>query len=140
MAYVNRPPMGADVNIVPIGNLYPGMGGETLAGLASASSPARMMYDTPNPVDATATVSQPAPQKGNGLAWWTGIALLVGLLLFAAKKTGDAGDFSNLKASTYNIALITFVSVLGITFLKIVAVKVENVPMLGGFSTVVKAV
>jgi hypothetical protein len=142
MGYVSRARDSADVNIIPIRNVYPGAPGGTLGTLASASSPDSNMYDVPTPADPGAAVSAPAAPgaRGNGLAWWTGIAIIVGLILFAAKKTGDAGDFSNLRASTYNIGLVTLIAVLGITFLKIVAVKVENVPGLGGFSTVVKAV
>lgn len=131
---------GADVNFLPTRNIYPTAQGGTLGSLGSASSPDSLMYESDGegsaaPVVATAATAAP----GNGLAWWTGIAIIVGLILFAARKTGDSGDFSNLRASTYNVALITLIAILGLTFMKIVAVKVKNVPGLGGFSSVVIA-
>jgi hypothetical protein len=133
---------GADVDFLTVRNIYPTAPGGTLATLGSASSPDALMYESdgssgaPAPVVETGPVG-PAP---NGLTWWTGILVIVALMLFAAKKTGDAGDFANIRASTFNVALITLISVLGITFLKIIAARVRRVPGLAGFAAVVNAV
>lgn len=139
--YIPRSPSGGmDVNILPIRNLYAGADGGTLGSLGSASSPDQLMRDaSPSGGDI---VDAPAGRTvvGKPLNWWAGIAIVVALMLFAAKKSGDAGDFANIRASTYNVALITFVAVLGITFLKIVGVRVQSVPGLSGFATIVKAV
>ena len=60
-------------------------------------------------------------------------------LFFAAKKTGAAEEFKNLRASTYNILFITLVAVVGLTGLKIIAVKVKGIKLLSGFADVVIA-
>jgi hypothetical protein len=137
--YVSNTPGGvaADVNFAPLRNVYPGADGGTLATLGSASSPDNYggYYDPPadEPV-----VDTPVTGVG-GLQWWLGIAVLVGLMVFAARKTGNAAEFGNLRASTYNIAFITFVAVLGLTVLKVIAYKAKGVPLLGGFSQLVLA-
>lgn len=139
MSYVSDAPPEADVNFVPARNVYPGADGGTLATLGSASSPdgIGVTGDVPD-MNVRAAVDTPAVGTG-GLQWWLGIAVLIGLMMFAAKKTGAGDEFKNLRASTYNIALITLIAVVGLTALKIVAVKVKKVPLLGGFSQVVMA-
>ena len=140
--YVSNTPGGvaADVNFFPLRNLYPGADGGTLATLGSASSPDNYggYYDPPGD-SATPVVDTPTGGMG-GLQWWLGIVVLVALMVFAARKTGNAAEFGNLRASTYNVAFITFVAVLGITVLKVLAYKARNVPLLGGFSQLVGAV
>lgn len=141
MSYTGETPSGvaSDVNFLPGRNVYPGMDGGTLATLGSASSP-----DAYNSSGASGSeqlapaVDTPASGVG-GLAWWVGIVIVIGLIMFAAKKTGNAGEFSNLRASTYNILLITLVAVVGLTGLKIMASKIKNVPGLSGFSQVLLA-
>ena len=141
--YVSNTPGGlaADVNFQPMRNLYPGADGGTLATLGSASSPDNYggYYDPPSDTAAVPVVATPVGGTG-GLQWWLGIAVLTGLMIFAARKTGNAAEFGNLRASTYNVAFITFVSILGITVMKVVAYKARSVPLLGGFSQLVGAV
>lgn len=140
--YTSSAPSGADTNIVPLRNVYPGGSGGTLATLGSGSSPDGMAQfdESSGPVSGESNaITTPAPVTGNPLSWWVGIGVLVALMIFAAKKTGNEGEFSNLRASTYNVAFVTFVAILGITLMKVVAVKVKNVPLLGGFSSVVIA-
>jgi hypothetical protein len=133
--------IASDVNFLPGRNVYPGMDGGTLATLGSASSPDA--YNSSGAGGSEQLAPPPAvdtpPSGVGGLAWWVGIVMVIGLIMFAAKKTGNAGEFSNLRASTYNILLITLVAVVGLTGLKIMASKIKNVPGLSGFSQVLLA-
>lgn len=124
-----------DVNITPARNVYPGAPGGTTATLAAAGSP-DSYASSPAAQTAVAT-----PQVGGttGLMWWVGILVIVGLMFFAARKTGQAEEFKNLRASTYNVAFITLVAILGFTVLKVVAVRVKGVKLLSGFADVVLA-
>lgn len=126
---------GMDVDFVPAGNVYPTSNGGTLASLGSAASPDLV---TRNFQTGAAQVSTPAT-GAKPLAWWFGIAIIVALILFIARKTGDANEFSNLRASTYNVSLITLIAILGITVMKIIAVKIQNVPGMSGLSSVIIA-
>lgn len=130
-----------DVNFTPMRNLYPGAGGGTTATLAAAGSPDSF---APNYSGAISDEQQPTvdtPVQGavGGLTWWVGIAIVFGLILFTARKTGQATEFSNVRISTYNVLFITLVAILGLTGLKVLAVKVRGVPPLRGFSDVVLA-
>jgi hypothetical protein len=142
MSYTGDTPAGvaSDVNILPERNLYMGSPrGGSLATLGSAASP-DAFNASPGGSEDVISPSVDTPVAGvHGIAWWVGLALIIGIILFAAKKTGNAGEFSNLRASTYNIALITLVAIVGLTGLKVVASKVKGVPMLSGFSQIVLA-
>ena len=124
-----------DVNWTPARQVYPGADGGTIATAAAAGSPDS--YTTSKAQTSSRVIQTPGAARG--LMWWVGIGILVVLMVFAARKTGQAEEFKNLRASTYNIAFITFVAILGITALKIIAVKTQNLPGLSGFSAVVLA-
>jgi hypothetical protein len=125
----------ADVNVTPMRNVYAAAGGGTLGTLGSASSP-----DTYNPnANAMNNNSVATPTPRGGIAWWVGILLLVGLMLMAARKTGNADEFKNLRASTYNVLFITLVAILGLTATKIIAVRMRQISMLQGLSDVILA-
>jgi len=124
-----------DVNITPARNVYPGAGGGTTATLAAAGSP-DSYASSPG---AQTAVTTPTVGGTTGLMWWVGILIIIGLMVFAARKTGQAEEFKNLRATTYNVTFITLVAILGFTALKIVAVKVKDVKFLSGFSDVVLA-
>lgn len=142
--YVADMPYGPDTNFVPQRNVYPDAGGGTLGTLASAGSPDTTMYAMdPSTGQSGNTVAAPsAPDMspgGHPLTWWLGIGVLVAVIMIAARKTGNADEFSNLRASTYNVVLITAISILGITAAKIGAAKVKGVPGLSGLANVVIA-
>lgn len=143
MSYTGDTPSGiaSDVNILPERNLYMGSTrGGNLGTLGSASSPDALNAAPGGGAGALTGPIVTTPIGGvHGMAWWLGLAIIIGLILFAAKKTGNAGEFSNLRASTYNIVLITLVAVVGLTGLKIIATKVKDVSLLTGFSQVVLA-
>lgn len=124
-----------DVNVTPVRNVYANAPGGTLGSLGAAGSP-----DSYNPnANAMANVAVSAPVARGGVAWWVGILLLVGLMLFAARKTGNADEFKNLRASTYNILFITLVAILGLTVTKILAVRMRRMGPLQGLSDVILA-
>jgi hypothetical protein len=95
--------------------------------------------DNPDPNEVNRAITTPDVGGVGGLTWWVGIGILVALMIFAARKVGAADEFKNIRASTYNVAFVTFVAIVGITAMKIIAVKVKRVPMLSGFSQVVLA-
>lgn len=125
----------ADVNITPMRNVYGNADGGTLASLGSAGSP-----DSYNPnATAMSTSSVGTPVPRGGIAWWIGILVLVVLMLIAARKTGQAEEFKNLRASTYNILFITLVAILGLTATKILAVRMRQISPLSGLADVILA-
>src|SRR5674476_264541 len=125
---------GMDVDSVPVRNVYPGAPGGTLATMGSASSPDTMgsaAAVAPGTPAVSAQITDTSP-GGKPLAWWVAIVIIVALIHIVARKTGDAGEFSNLRASTYNVTLITLISILGITVMKIFATKFGKVRGLSG--------
>lgn len=124
-----------DVLFTPIRNIYPGADGGTLATLGAASSPDS--YNA-NAGPRMASVADNATPRAS-VAWWAGLALLVVAMLFAARKTGNADEFKNLRASTYNVLFITLVAMLGFTALKVIAVKTRQIKPLAGLSDVILA-
>jgi hypothetical protein len=126
-----------DVNWTPARNVFPGAPGGTIATAAAAASPDSYVgFADPRQSTAVAT---PVTGGPSGLLWWVAIAVLVALMLFAARKTGQAEEFKNLRASTYNILFITLVAIVGLTGAKILAVKAQNVRLLSGLAAVVIA-
>lgn len=141
--YFGDSPVAMDNNVVPVRNLYPGASGATLATIASAGSPDGMYASVNQDGSTSAAAVTPAladtTAGGHPLTWWVAIAVLVAGIFFTARKTGNAEEFSNLRASTYNIAMVTLIAILGITVAKIFAVKVKGVPGLGGLASVIIA-
>lgn len=125
-----------DVLFTPMRNIYPTARGGTLATLGAASSPDSY---NPNAGIRMANVATSDTTPRGGLAWWIGIALLVVAILFAARKTGNADEFKNLRASTYNVVFITLVAILGFTAMKILAVRMRSIKPLAGLADVILA-
>lgn len=124
-----------DTLFTPIRNIYPTADGGTLATLGAAASPDS--YNSGGARMANVAAADTSPR--GGLAWWVGIALIIVAMLFAARKTGQADEFKNLRASTYNVVFITLVAILGFTALKIAAVKMRAVKPLAGLADVILA-
>lgn len=129
--------LGPDTNWTPVRNLYPGAGGGTIATAAAAASPDSRVATSAG--GATNAVATPVTGGPSSLMWWVAIVVLVALMLFAARKTGQAEEFKNLRASTYNILFITLVAIVGLTGSKILAVKAKNYKLLSGLADVVIA-
>src|SRR5260221_3780723 len=123
--YIQATRLGPDINFAPVRNYYPAQSGVTIATVGSAASPDGTAYAI-NPGKTMSDNAAPVTDNtmgGKPVNWWVGIAIALGLMLWIARKTGEAGEFSNIRASTYNFAFIGFSTVLALTFLKIVAVK-----------------
>jgi hypothetical protein len=143
--YFGDSAIAMDNNIVPLRNVYPGGSGATLATIGSPSSPDATMYSPTGGASGGGTVLtgtvQPVDTSvgGHPLTWWLGLAVIVGIIFYTARKTGSEGEFSNIRASTFNIAMITFIAILGLTLAKIFAVKIARVPGLAGLSSIIIA-
>jgi hypothetical protein len=113
-------------NTVNAGNVYP-TAGKTIGQRGSAMTPyATGAYSQ----DGKATAPSGAPDNGGAnpgggifgqpLTWWlVFVALLLGLM-FVAKRAGQGAEFGNIKASAYNVAVISLAAAVGIGFLKVV--------------------
>lgn len=109
---------------VALNNVYPGMGGWSLGEQATA-----------NLADATppqATASGKVPGQGallEGQSPLVTFLVLLGfllLLMWLAHTYGEPGEYSNLKASAYNVLVIGLAAAVFIPILKVLAVKVPG--------------
>lgn len=109
---------------VALNNVYPGMGGWSLGEQATA-----------NLADATppqATASGKIPGQGpllegqNPLVTFLVLLGFLLLLMWLAHSYGEPGEYSNLKASAYNVLFIGLAAAVFIPILKVVAVKVPG--------------
>ncbi len=142
---------GGAINNVPLRNVYPGLGGATLGVTASAQSPYSFSSRAPgydrmelqsddvgtHAMGGAAQVAHAANEgaKGNPLVYWFVLLVLLLVFMWGVQKTGGEG-FGNIKASAYNVLVISFAAILGISFWKTVFTRVP-VP---GVSTVVLSV
>lgn len=133
---------GGAINNVPARNVYPGLGGATLGVTASATSgysysggaagyadmdreegdvgPGGRMAMTGNS-DVEMAVQKGA--EGNPLHYWLLLLVLLVGFMYAVQKTGGEG-FGNIRLSAYNILVISFAAILGISFWKTVFTRV----------------
>ena len=109
---------------VALNNVYPGMGGWSVGERATA-----------NLADATppqATASGKVPGQGlllegqSPLVTFLVILGLLLLLMWLANTYGEPGEYSNLKASAYNVLFIGLAAAVFIPILKVLAVKVPG--------------
>ena len=125
-------PRGNSVNTVNIAGVYPRMGGQSTGVDASALSDGsalgmvkpQMMAKgggggggmAPN-TDVARAVA--VGSIGSPAAWWLSLAAALFLLMFFAKRFGsEAGAFSNIKLSVYNVVVIALAAIIGMTLLK----------------------
>lgn len=106
------------VNVVYGRNIYPSLGGESVADLATgpwgvvAATPARQ----------EAQQAQAAVTVG-GLTPLTGLVVfgaLVVVVMLLAQRVGEPEEFRNLRASAYNVLLISLIALAGLPVLKTV--------------------
>lgn len=127
-------------NPVAIRNLYPGAAGSTVGAAGSAQTPSsteNMNEVVPNEDIAMAGLTKAfkISVAGQPVASWIGLVVLLLGLMWLARKTGQAGDFGNLKLSIYNIGVITLAGIVGGSILKVLAVRYP----IPGVSTVILA-
>jgi hypothetical protein len=136
------------INYINAAGAYPAMGGESIAMQAGAFSDMGSMMptngDMPQDItmasmpDSSAAMSSmaampmgaptPAGQPHRSPAmWWLMLVILLVALMWAAEHFGSEGPyFSNIRLSVYNIVVLTFAVVLGLTVLKAGAQKFPN--------------
>lgn len=132
----------SDVNNgIQAGNVYP-LAGKTIGQRGSAMTPyATGAYSqngaasAPQGVPDTGSAAPVGGIFGQPLTWWVVFVGILGALMFAAKKAGQGSEFGNIKASVYNIAVITLAAAVGVGFLKVVFGKFQ-VP---GLTTYIQA-
>lgn len=106
------------VNVVYGRNLYPGLGGESVADLATG--PWSVVAAVPSRQQAQQ--AQQAVTVG-GVSPLTGLLVfgaLVAVVMYLAQHVGEPDDFRNLRASAYNVLLISLVALAGLPVLKAV--------------------
>lgn len=128
--------IGADVNFVPVSNVYPRAGGGTLAGAGSALNLATTVGV---PGEGPAVAATPPTIPGGGsphtIWYWLGLVVLFAITVWASKRAGGADDFKNIRPTFYNFLTITLTALLGLVGLKVIFNRVR-VP---GISDIVNA-
>lgn len=107
-------------NDVFAANIYPGQG----ASLGAAAT-------TPSGTPAQTSPAREAKQgtakyTGNPFSFWFVFLGMLLVLMWVAHKLGEPGEFSNLKASAYNVLFIALVAVVGIPPIKLAASKIPG--------------
>jgi len=98
--------------------VYPSLGGESVADLATgpwgvvAATPARQEAQQ---AQAAVTVGGVSPLTGLLI-----FGALVAVVMYLAQRVGEPEDFRNLRASAYNVLLISLIALAGLPVLKTV--------------------
>lgn len=111
-------------DVVMLENVYPASIGQSLGTVASASSaaPAQPASETAKRNSDIEAVAGPQ----NPMMFWIVFVGLLILLMVVAKRWGEPGEFSNLRASAYNVLFIALVAITGIPIFKLLAVKIPG--------------
>lgn len=117
-----------DVNFVPVRNVYATAPGGTTGTLAAATSPDTSGYGARGAINGTggsATTPGTPTLAGHPVAWYLGLLAVIIVMVIFARKTGQAEDFRNLRASFYNVTFIGLTATLFIVLAKIAVSKVR---------------
>jgi hypothetical protein len=110
---------------VKINNIYPGMGGYSVGEVATAT------LTEAAPVQGATASGKPLGQgellEGQSplMTFLVVLGFLL-LLMWLAYTYGEPGEYSNLKASAYNVLFIGLTAAVFIPLLKVVAVKIPG--------------
>ena len=113
---------------IALNNVYPGMGGWSLGEQATAN----LADATPPQTTASGKAPGQAPGHGpllEGQSPLVTFLVLLGFLLlltWLANTYGEPGEYSNLKASAYNVLFVGLAAAVFIPILKVLAVKVPG--------------
>ncbi len=107
------------------------LGGPPTAGMGTAvdaTLPAGAVATTANLPPVTTYNILPAGLGntgllGNTVAWWFGLILLIIAVKFLAEKNGEASEFGTIRVGLLNVLIITIVSIIGKTCLKMLFSK-----------------
>lgn len=114
--------VGADINTIAAGNLYPGTGPT----VASAAGAMTMSTNAAVPGDdggQTVVTGGSSVSSGNSLAWWFGLFALLLVIVFASHRAGGPDDFKNIRPTFYNFITISLTSIVGIVGFKVIFSK-----------------
>lgn len=122
------------INTVNMAGAYPGMGGDSIGLQASAFTDYSASAPEMPMMSGAMSAAMPMPAPANGgsspAVWWATIAILLFALMWAAERFGSEGpQFSNIRLSLYNMLILTFAVVLGMTLIKVPATKFPNNPV-----------
>jgi hypothetical protein len=110
---------------VKLNNVYPGMGGYSLGEVATATlteaAPAQGATASGKPLGQGALLEGQSP-----LTTFLVVLGFLFLLMWLAHTYGEPGEYSNLKASAYNVLFIGLTAAAFIPLLKVLAVKLPG--------------
>lgn len=113
------------INVVYGRNVYPSLGGESVGDLATG--PWGVVAAVPGRREAQQ--AQQAVTVG-GVSPLTGLVVfgaLVAVVMYLAQHVGEPDEFRNLRASAYNVLLISLIALAGLPVLKTV-IQIAPVP------------
>ncbi len=99
------------IDVMYARQLYPTLGGETAADVATGPLGIGVSV---RQTARTAQETAPAVPLGNPLAGLVVFGALVVAIMLVAQRYGEAGEFANLRASAYNVLLVSLIAVAGI--------------------------
>ncbi len=124
-------PRSVEINTVATGNLYREYSGVTLGVQGTATSSYGAALDTggaamgpANTGSAELDYAAAVGATGRPMNWWILMFVLLLALMYGSRKLGTDSDFSNIKLSAYNVLTIGLASIIGISFFKMLAVRV----------------
>lgn len=110
---------------IPLNNIYPGMGGWSVGEQATANmaeaAPPRETASGKTPTGQGALLEGQSP-----LVTFLLVLAFLLLLMWLAHAYGEPGDYSNLRASAYNVLFIGLTAAVFIPILKVIAVRVPG--------------
>lgn len=98
------------IDVVALRNVYPTMGSESLGGLGTPNGGGPPAPSASPQVERALTIGgQASPLTGLVV-----FGVLVAVIMFIAQRVGPTEDFRNIRASAYNVLLISLIAVAGI--------------------------
>lgn len=107
-----------------------------MRGFGSATASAGMGSTQGSGTPPAAASKSSGSWTANPITWVIVMAVLLATAMFFAHKVGKPDEFSNVRASFYNIFAVTFTVIVGVLMLKVIFSKF-NVP---GLSDAILAV
>jgi hypothetical protein len=107
------------VNVMYGRQIYPTLGGETAADLATG--PWGAALSRPTQAEEAARVGA----QGHPLAGLVVFGVLVAAIMYLAQHLGEPEEFRNIRASAYNVLLISLIAVAGIPVWKFLFTRVQ---------------
>lgn len=120
------------IDTAPAGNFYPTMNSGIGTSLGIKISAASAFHGEPGAEELMSEGNTVTPAGPMGLggqsAPLAGLAVFVVLLfvlMFTASKIGDQAEFKNIKASFYNVLVITLAVIIGVPLFKFAFARVQ---------------